>query len=131
VKLDRDITPDATGWPQEIVPVVVPGTGGFAEVALFHKPSHTLVLVDLIQNLELDKLPPSLRIPARLAGVTAPLGRAPIYLRAIVKAKGVEAKAAARRLAALEPERVIFSHGAWFEQDGAAQLRRSLAWLLR
>jgi hypothetical protein len=131
VRLDRVITPDATGWPQEIVPVIVPGAGGFAEVALFHTPSRTLVLVDLVQNLEAGKLPSSLRLPARLAGVTAPDGKAPVYLRAIVKAKGAEAKAPARRLVSFEPERVIFSHGAWFEHDGAARLRRSLAWLLR
>ena len=31
---------------------------------------------------------------------------------------------------AWEPERVVFSHGSWYERDGAAELRRSLAWLL-
>lgn len=131
VRLDRALKPDAPDWPQEIVSVIVPGVGGFVEVALFHTPSRTLVLVDLVQNLEPAKLPPFLRYPARFAGVTGPAGRAPIYLRAIVKAKGNEAKAAARRLASFEPERVIFSHGAWFKDDGAARLRRSLAWLLR
>ncbi|MEF2554368.1 DUF4336 domain-containing protein [Aurantimonas sp. A2-1-M11] len=131
VRLDSDLRPGAAGWPQEIIPIIVPGIGGFAEVALYHQPSRTLVLVDLVQNLEVEKLPSSSRIPARLAGVTAPHGRAPIYLRAIVKAKGHDAKTAGRRLAALEPDRVIFSHGAWFEQDGAAHLRRSLGWLLR
>lgn len=131
VRLDRVLKPHAPDWPQEIVSVIVPGVGGFTEVALFHTPSRTLVLVDLVQNLEPAKLPPVLRYPARLAGVTAPVGRAPIYLRAIVKAKGNEAKVAARRLASFEPEQVIFSHGAWFKHDGAARLRRSLAWLLR
>ena len=41
------------------------------------------------------------------------------------------ASAAARRLLAFSPERVIFSHGAWFARDGEARLRRSLRWLLR
>lgn len=131
VRLDRDLRPGAAGWAEEIMPIIVPGVGGFAEVALYHQPSRTLVLVDLIQNLETEKLPPSLRLPARFAGVTAPHGRAPIYLRAIVKAKGHDAKTAGRSLAALEPDRVIFSHGAWFQQDGATRLRRSIAWLLR
>ncbi|MBB4004695.1 DUF4336 domain-containing protein [Aurantimonas endophytica] len=112
VRLDRDIVPGAADWPQEIVPIIVPGIGSFAEVALFHQPSRTLVLVDLVQNLEPGKLPRASRIPARLAGVTAPHGRAPIYLRAVVRAKGHDAKAAARHIAALEPDRVIFSHGA-------------------
>jgi hypothetical protein len=31
---------------------------------------------------------------------------------------------------AWSPERVIFSHGRWFDRDGAAALRRAFAWLL-
>ena len=132
VKLDQDLGASAPeAWSDEIELVVVPGAGGFAEVALFHKPSRTLVLTDLVQNLEPEKLPLLMRPAAHLAGVTAPGGRAPVYLRTIVKLKGQEAKDAAERLVGLQPERVIFTHGRWFERDGTAQLRKSLAWLLK
>lgn len=131
VRLDHDLgqaAPDA--WSDEIDQSVVPGLGGFAEVALFHRMSRTLVLTDLVQNLEPEKLPLLTRPIARLAGVTAPGGKAPIYLRAIVKLKGREARDAAERLVAFQPERVVFAHGSWFQQDGTARLRKSLAWLL-
>jgi hypothetical protein len=87
-------------------------------------------MTDLVQNLETEALPPFTRIMAWLNGAAAPHGRAPLYLRWAVKAKGREAAEAAARLVAWEPERVIFSHGRWFERDGTEQLRRSLAWLL-
>jgi hypothetical protein len=131
VRLDRDLGPAAPdAWSREIEQVVVPGIGGFAEMALFHKSSRTLVLTDLVQNLEPEKLQLLVRPAAYLIGVTGPVGKAPIYLRTIVRMKGAEARKAAKRLLALEPERVIFAHGRWFQQDGTARLRKSLAWLL-
>jgi hypothetical protein len=31
---------------------------------------------------------------------------------------------------AWNPERVIFSHGRWFDRDGMANLKRAFAWML-
>jgi hypothetical protein len=109
---------------------VVPGGAGFREVDFFHKPSRTLVLTDLVVNLEGDKMPASMRLFAGLTGVLAPNGKAPIYLRLIIRAKRAEAAAAASRMIAWGPERVVFTHGRWFERDGTAALRRSLSWLV-
>ena len=131
VKLDRDLGEKAPAeWAGEMGHVVVPGGGGFREVCLLHEPSRTLVLTDLVINLEPEKLPLLMRPWARLVGMTAPNGRAPIYLRALVKRGGEPARQAARRLVEWGPERVIFSHGRWFERDGTRTLRRSLDWLV-
>jgi glyoxylase-like metal-dependent hydrolase (beta-lactamase superfamily II) len=51
-------------------------------------------------------------------------------LRGIVKLDRTEAARSASRLLKLQPDRVIFAHGRWFERDGTAALRRSLRWLL-
>ncbi|WP_152046258.1 DUF4336 domain-containing protein [Aureimonas psammosilenae] len=131
VRLDADLGPGRAEWDAEVDQVAVPGIGGFCEVALFHKASRTLLLTDLVQNLEPEKLPAPMRVFARLAGNAAPNGRAPAYLRAVIALRGNLAREAARRIVAFEPERVIFTHGAWFETDGAARLRRSLDWLLK
>lgn len=131
IRLDRDLPAESPSeWGDEIEQAVVPGRGGFTEVAFFHEPSRTLVLTDLVVNLEPHKLPLVPRQIFRLAGALAPHGRAPIYLRMIVAAKRPEASRAAARLMAWAPERVIFSHGRWFERDATAALRRSLVWLL-
>ncbi|WP_244622976.1 DUF4336 domain-containing protein [Microvirga brassicacearum] len=129
IRLNHDLGASAPDeWREEIEQIIVPGLAGFAEVVLYHKASRTMVLTDLVQNFEPEKLPRLVRPLAHLAGVTG--GRAPFYLRTIVKLKGLEAKAAAERLIALGPERIIFSHGQWFEEDGTARLRKSLEWLL-
>ena len=110
---------------------MVQGGFGFTEVALFHRPSRTLLLSDLVLNLEVPRLPRWLRPLSHYLGVLTPDGMPPPYVRAVIKRRRSEAEAGARRLLALEPERVVFAHGRWFERDGAASLRRSLRWLAR
>lgn len=129
VRLDQDLMESAADWPDDLSQVHVPGLGGFREVALFHQDSRTLILTDLVQNLEPEKLPLLVRPLAAVAGITAPDGRAPVYLRAIVRAAGGPARDAGRRLVALNADRVIFAHGLWFDMDAAARLAHSLRWL--
>ncbi len=127
LRLDRDLGEPA--W-DGIEQCVIPGGGGFRELALLHRPSRTALLTDLVLNLELEKLPAAARPLGRLLGVVAPDGRAPLYLRAMVRLRRREAASAVSRVLAWEPERVIFAHGRWFERNGAAALRRSLRWLV-
>ena len=130
VRLDRDLSDAAPPeWAGEIDQVVVPGLG-FSEVDFFHRPTRTLVMTDLIQSLEPERLPAGTRLFARLSGVLAPNARAPLYLRLVVRARRSQAVAAVNRMIEWRPERVIFSHGRWFDRDGAAALRRSFDWLL-
>lgn len=131
VRLDRDLPDQAPAeWGDGIVLDTVPGGLGFREVALFHAPTRTLALTDLVLNLQAQKLPDALRPVARLLGIVAPDGMPPAYLRAVVRLRRQDAVRAARRLLDLRPERVIFAHGDWFRRDGTAVLRRSLRWLL-
>jgi hypothetical protein len=89
-----------------------------------------LVLTDLVQNLEREKLPALARPLARLLGNLAPDGMPPPYLRAVIRWRGAEAIAAVQALLELHPRRAIFAHGRWFETDAEQQLRHSFRWLL-
>ena len=130
VRLDRDLgEAPPPEWAGDMEQTVVRGAG-FSEVAFFHRPSRTLILTDIVQNLEPEKLPTIMRQVARFNGVLAPDGKAPVYLRLILRAKRRAAAAAVTRMLAWNPERVIFSHGRWFDRDGAAALRRSFRWLV-
>ncbi len=131
VRLDHDL-PEASPpeWSGVIELETIRGGLGFSETALFHVPTRTLVLSDLALNLEIWKLPVLIRPLVRAFGSMAPDGMPPPYVRAIVRMGGSEARAATQRLLDRRPERVIFSHGRWFESDGTAKLRRSLRWLL-
>lgn len=131
VRVDHDLGDRAPAeWGDALAVVAVPGGLGLREVALFHRATRTLVLTDLVVNLEAPMLPPAVRPAARLLGTLAPDGMPPAYLRAAFKLKRRAAAAAAEVLLALDPERVVFAHGRWFERDGAAALRRSMRWLL-
>jgi hypothetical protein len=132
VRLDHDLSSAApVDWAGEIDQVVIPGGAGFREVVFLHRPTRTAVLTDLIDNLEASRLPVATRVFAGLAGALAPSGKAPIYLRLVVKLRGREPAAAATQVIAWEPERVIFAHGKWFDREASASLRRSLDWLIK
>lgn len=131
LRLDFDLGESAPpDWGDTMTLVMVPGGLGFREAALFHQPSGTLVLTDLVLNLEPPKVPGLVRPVIRLFGSTAPGGMPPPYVRAIFKLRRPAATRAAVRLLKLRPERVIFAHGHWFESNGTEALRRSLRWLL-
>jgi hypothetical protein len=131
VALDHDLGPYAPeAWALDIEQAVVPGGFGVNEVAFFHRSTSTLVLTDLIQNFEPEKISPLVRPLVRLAGAIAPNGKAPVHLRFAINRKRDIAAAAARKLVGWAPERVIFAHGRWFDRDGATQLRRALRWLI-
>ena len=131
VQLDHDIpsrVPPAWGDSLEII--MLPGGFGFHEAALFHHPSRTLVLTDLVLNLEPEKVPSFARPLVRLFGSVEGGGMPPPYLRAVIKLRRTAAAAAASRMLALQPERVLFAHGKPFERDATNQLRHALRWLL-
>lgn len=130
LRIEHDLADAAPAdWSEEIEQVVVRGGGGFAEVAMLHRPSRTLLLADLVQNVERRKLPWLLRPVAALLGVTAPAGRAPTHLRVVVRLRRLQAGAAARRIVRWAPELVLLAHGCPLERDAASRLRKSLAWL--
>ena len=132
LRIDRELELGRQGpWGEAIDVDIVPGAAGFREAALFHRPSGSLLLTDLIVNLQGDKLPLAERIGARLAGSLAPHGQAPRYLRLLLNVRRAEVKQAAERLVALAPQRVIFAHGKWFADRGEDRLRHALRWILR
>ncbi|ABD87454.1 DUF4336 domain-containing protein [Rhodopseudomonas palustris] len=132
LRIDHDLgAQPPADWSEDLDQRLLTGGFGLTEVVFLHKPSNTLIAVDLVQNFEAEKISPALRPLARLGGVVAPDGEAPPHYRFAVNRKRSEAQRIARELVdQFRPERVIFEHGQWFERDGTEQLRTSLRWLL-
>ncbi len=131
IRIDEELAESApAAWSGDIEQVFVRAPI-FKEIDFFHKASRTLVLTDLVLNVERDELPTLSRLLAGTLGILAPNGIAPAYVRGLVLLNRAENSKAAARLVGFEPERVIFAHGRWFDRDGTAQLRRSLSWLLK
>ena len=131
LRIDHDLA----SWPPEVWAadldqLLVTGGMGLREVVFLHRGSRTLILTDLVQNFEADRLGPLVRPFVRLGGGLAPDGMAPPHYRAAMNLRRREVREAARKMLDWTPERVVFAHGAWFDHDGTARLRRSLRWLL-
>jgi hypothetical protein len=126
-RIDRDLTHNAPpDWESDLDQVLVHGGGGFSECAFFHRASRTLVLCDLIENLEPAKLPPVTRLLAQAFAGTR--GTTALHVRAVVALGGARAKAALQQLVALSPQRVLLSHGAIFEHRAADRIRQAFEW---
>jgi hypothetical protein len=131
VRLDHDLSETTpAGW-SGVQLVVIPGAFEFREVALFHTPSRTLVLTDLVLDLPMGQAPPLLRPAASMLGIVGSDGKPPVYVRWIIRRRKNEAVQAVERLLAMGPARVVFAHGAWFRRDAPNALRHALRWLLR
>jgi hypothetical protein len=88
------------------------------------------VLTDTVQALETGKLPLATKIFASMVRSATEEGTTPVHLRLLLGRRREANRAVAERLLGLDPARVVFAHGAWFERDGQARLRQALAWLL-
>src|SRR5262249_28713857 len=73
--------PPSYPWDDQIKTLSVPGAY-MTEVVFFHVPSRTLLLTDLIENFEREKLGIVMRLLTRLGGVRDPDGSTPSDLRA-------------------------------------------------
>ncbi|MCB4820789.1 DUF4336 domain-containing protein [Roseicella aerolata] len=102
----------------------------FVEITFFHAASRTLVLCDTVQAMEPGRLPWGMGLLVRAVGAAAPEGGTPAHVRLVLSRHRDHNRQAVRRLLALDPARVVFAHGAWFEADGATRLRRAFRWLL-
>jgi hypothetical protein len=130
VRLDHDLSEmTPPGW-DGIRLTIVPGGFGFREVAFFHQPSRTLVMTDLVLNLQPTQVPRMIRPLARLSGLVGSQGKPPVYLRGAIRLQRRAARQAVTRLLAMRPDRVVFAHGSWFRYDGTEALRHALRWLL-
>ena len=130
VTFDADLGDEPEGaWSEDLDQLVFRGSRFMEEVVFFHRGTRTLVLADLIENLEPGKVGKPWRWQVRLSGASDPDGKAPMDLRLTFLGCKKEARAAFGRMVAWKPERVIMAHGRPYERDGTAELSRAFRWL--
>jgi hypothetical protein len=127
IRIDRELGAAAPAeWTDTVEQGLIQGAAGFNEIWFHHRPSRTLVLTDVVQCMEPERLPPITAWVARLSGGSA--GTTPRYLRPVLRFGGQATRETMAGLVALAPERVLFAHGRPFTHDAAERLRRALAW---
>lgn len=116
-------------WDSAIATLAVPGSY-MTEFVFFHRTTRTLVLTDLIENFEPQKLGLIGRWMTRLGGVQDPDGKTPRDLRMTFLRNKSELRKAVETMIAWQPQRIILAHGRWYTTDGVTELRRAFRWLL-
>ena len=121
---------ETSGYPWDGALETLPVCGRFmTEVVFFHPASRTLILTDLVENFEAQRIHARwMRRLTRFAGVQAPHGGMACDMRLTYPRTPL--RRAVEQMLDWRPERVVIAHGRWFEADGAARLRRAFRWLL-
>lgn len=128
VSIDLDLGDHApSAWAGQIDQVLVAGPI-FKEVAFFHRASRTLILTDLILNLDGQHQTRWGRLMAAALGILAPKGKAPLYTRVLLSLNRTSVARALSRIIAFQPERVIFAHGRLQGRSAGAALHDAFAW---
>ena len=123
---------DRSGYAWDGTIDTLPVHGNYmSEVVFFHRPSRTLVLTDMIENFEPQKLGMFFRVLTWLVGVHHPDGKMPRDMRLTFRARAAELRAAVELMIGWDPARIILAHGRWYERDGADELRRAFRWILK
>lgn len=103
--------------------------GGFIETLFFHRVSRTLIVTDLVQNFEADRIPNRfLRTILRIGGSTGPGGQTSLDVRMAARGHRARARAALAHMLGWAPQRIILSHGKGYDHDIAAELTRAFRW---
>lgn len=119
-----------SGWCDEIEQIIFKGSRVIEEVVFFHKKSKTLILADLIENFEPKKTSNVFwKNIYKLGGVADPDGKTPIDLRLTFLGNKKQAQASYRHMLHWKPEKIILSHGRWYDKNGTAELKRAFRWL--
>lgn len=132
VSFDRELGAEPPpAWTGEIDQVLVPGHF-MTEVVFLHRRSRTLIVTDLIENFEADKVSSRwLRLLMRLAGIMHPNGGTPRDLRLTFLGCGAEVRQAVATMIGWRPQRVILAHGRCYHENAAGELRRALRWAIK
>ena len=127
---DLGDVPDGA-WKESVDQMVFRGSRFLEEVVFFHRASRTLIVADLIENFETEKLDAAMAVTMRLLGATHPDGKANLNFRMTFFGRHDVARASLARMTEWAPDKVIVAHGRCYEGDGARELRRAFRWLDR
>lgn len=130
IKFHEDLTKNSPHyWKKEIEQLIFEGSTVVQEVVFFHKTTKTLILTDLIENFEPEKVESGFwRFVMKCGCIAAPNGQTPIDFRSTFTNRSL-AQSHLETMIGWNPEKIVIAHGKWFESDGVAELKRAFKWL--
>lgn len=129
--LDGEPLERRSGYPWDEWIATLPVAGSYmTEAVFFHLKSRTLLLTDLIENFETERIgSPLMRFLTWIGGVRDPDGSTPRDMRLTFRRDKAALKAAVTCMIGWDPERIILAHGRWYDRNGRAELERAFRWL--
>lgn len=124
---DLSDTPPAA-WAAQIAQVVVPSNTLTTEVVFFHRPSGTVLVTDLIQQMAPDRFTGWRGIVARLDLMVAPRPSVPRKFRMAFTDRPA-ARAAIDRILEWPADKLIIAHGTPITQDARTVITDAFGWL--
>ena len=117
-----------TSWSEEICFTPFRGSIAMEEMVFFHKKSSTLILTDLIESIEVNKLPLLYKLVFKFGDNKYPKFRTSRDLRSsfIFKKK---AKDSYSKIESWKPDKIVFSHGKIILENGMEKLKEAFYWL--
>ena len=111
--------------------MLVRGSKLHREFVFFHKATKTLILTDLIENFEPDKLPFFLGVIARVFGIAYPDGKMPPDMWLTFRKHKDQLRACVERIIAWQSAYVVVAHGRCIDRNCEHELRRTFRRALR
>lgn len=118
-----------SAWSAELEQHLFKGSRFMQEAVFFHKASKTLILTDMIENIETHQMKPHQRLLYKLGDNTYPHGKTPRDLRLTFIGKKTAARASYEILKNWKPEKIILAHGQCFLENGQEELNRAFKWV--
>lgn len=115
----------ANPWAGEIETLFVAGSAVHRECVFFHHASATLILTDLIENVEAGRVHWFVYWIAKVIGVADPDGKMPADMAMSFRKGRAELARAVQTMIDWAPQRIVLAHGRCYEADAVAELRRA------
>jgi Domain of unknown function (DUF4336) len=124
---ELDDRPDPS-WEADIDQAVFRGSFAMAEVAFFHRASHTAIMGDLIQRFPEATISGWKGMVMRLGGLVGERGGTPGDWRASFLRHG-PARAALQKVLGWNPERLLIAHGSCAQSGAEKIIATALRWI--
>lgn len=103
---------------------------GFSETVFFHRASQSLIVTDLMQTFEGNRVRSALaRLLLKFGGATGPNGKPSIEIRLASLKHRAELRAGIRQMIAWKPRQIILSHGVCVRDNPMGFIESAFNWL--
>lgn len=129
MNLDYGHELEKANWNEEILFTTFEGSFYVKEVVFFHTESSTLILTDLIENIEAENLSLFEKLLFKIGDNYYPNGKTPRDLRMSFLFGKKQALRSYHKIKKWEPKNIIISHGPCIVGQAKEMLKQAFFWL--